>query len=154
MSSADCTQSGVGALQAVSICKRARLGCSNRSLEQLRCYTFVTSTYSSASGMPSRLHEDLLRLFQNRPALAAELARQALQAELPQYSEARVDSSNLSDLRPAELRADLVVVLMQEAPVHGIVVEVQLARDADKEYVWPRTSATSETASGHPYVCS
>lgn len=87
--------------------------------------------------MPSRLHEDLLRLFQNRPALAAELARQALQAELPQYAEARVDSTNLSDVRPAELRADLVVVLMQEGPVHGIVVEVQLTRDADKEYVWP-----------------
>lgn len=87
--------------------------------------------------MPSRLHEDTLRLFQNRPALAAELAREALKAELPEYSPARVDSANLSDLRPAEYRADLVILLTQDRPVHGIVVEVQLGRDDDKEYVWP-----------------
>jgi hypothetical protein len=87
--------------------------------------------------MPSRLHEDLLRLFENRPALAAELAREALHASLPEYTEARVDSANLSDLRPAEYRADLVVLLMRNEPVHGIVVEVQLARDVSKEYVWP-----------------
>lgn len=87
--------------------------------------------------MPSRLHEDLLRLFQNRPALAAELARGALHMRLPEYREARVDSADLSDLRPTEYRADLVILLRQDRPVHGIVVEVQLARDDDKEYVWP-----------------
>lgn len=87
--------------------------------------------------MPSRLHEDLLRLFQNRPALAVELVREALHASLPEYREARVDSANLSDLRPTEYRADLVILLTQDRPVHGIVVEVQLARDEDKEYVWP-----------------
>ena len=79
--------------------------------------------------MPSRLHEDLLRLFQNRPALAAEVAREALHARLPEYAEARIDSANLSDLRPAEYRADLVVLLLRDEPVHGIVVEVQLGRD-------------------------
>jgi|SRR5579872_1382345 len=87
--------------------------------------------------MPSRLHEDLLRLFQNRPALAAELAREALHANLPPFSEARVDSSNLNDIRPAEYRADLVVLLLTDRPIHGIVIEVQLARDEEKEYVWP-----------------
>ena len=90
-----------------------------------------------ASAMPSRLHEDLLRLFQNRPALAPELARSALRAELPPYTEVRVDSANLTELRPAELRADLVVLLMRAGPVHGIVIEVQLNRDDDKKYVWP-----------------
>lgn len=87
--------------------------------------------------MPSRLHEDLLRLFQNRPTLAAELAREALQMRLPEYREARVDSANLSDLRPTEYRADLVILLSRDRPVHGIVVEVQLTRDDEKEYVWP-----------------
>lgn len=87
--------------------------------------------------MPSRLHEDLLRLFQNRPALAAELAREALHAALPPFTEARVDSSNLSDIRPAEYRADLVVLLVRDRPMQGIVVEVQLTRDEEKEYVWP-----------------
>ncbi len=92
--------------------------------------------------MPSRLHEDLLRLFQNRPTLAAELAREALQANLPAFTEARIDSSNLSDIRPTEYRADLVILLMQDRPVQGIIVEVQLSRDRDKEYAWPA------------YVCS
>lgn len=87
--------------------------------------------------MPSRLHEDLLRLFENRPTLAAELAREALHANLPPFTEARVDSSNLSDIRPAEYRADLVVLLLKDRPVQGIVVEVQLTRDEEKEYVWP-----------------
>ena len=87
--------------------------------------------------MPSRLHEDLLRLFQNRPTLAAELAREALQADLPPFAEARVDSSNLNDIRPAEYRADLVVLLLRDQPVQGIVVEVQLTKDEEKEYVWP-----------------
>jgi Domain of unknown function (DUF4351) len=87
--------------------------------------------------MPSRLHEDLLRLFQNRPTLAAELAREALHVRLPEYTEARLDSTNLSDLRPAEYRADLVVLLLHDRPVHGIVVEVQLTRDEGKECAWP-----------------
>lgn len=87
--------------------------------------------------MPSRLHEDLLRLFQNRPSLAAELAQEALHVQLPDYDEARVESANLSDLRPAEYRADLVILLMGQGPIHGIVVEVQLAQDDDKKYVWP-----------------
>lgn len=87
--------------------------------------------------MPSRLHEDLLRLFHNRPALAVELVRESLHAKLPEYAEARIDSANLNDLRPAEYRADLVILLMQDRPVHGIIVEVQLARDEDKAFVWP-----------------
>lgn len=36
--------------------------------------------------MPSRPHEDLLRLFQNRPSLAAEVARPVLHAEPPPES--------------------------------------------------------------------
>lgn len=87
--------------------------------------------------MPSRLHEDLLRLFQNRPVLAAELAREALHATLPEFSEAHADSANLSDLRPTEYRADLVVLLRRKDVVYGIVVEVQLTRDQSKEYTWP-----------------
>lgn len=87
--------------------------------------------------MPSRLHEDLLRLFQNRPVLAAELVREALRATLPEFSEARADSANLSDVRPAEYRADLVILLRRDVVVYGIIVEVQLTRDPSKEYTWP-----------------
>jgi hypothetical protein len=87
--------------------------------------------------MPSQLHEALLLLFRNRPELAPELLRDALQVELPAYSEARIESAELSDIQPAEYRADLVVLLYEGKPVLGIVVEVQLRPDPDKRYSWP-----------------
>ena len=87
--------------------------------------------------MPSQLHEALLLLFRNRPALAPELLRDALQIELPVYAEARIDSADLTDIQPAEYRADLIVLLLHGAPVLGIVVEVQLSIDDRKSFVWP-----------------
>ncbi len=91
--------------------------------------------------MPSQLHEALILLFRNRPDLAPELIRDALRAELPHYDTARVDSADLTEVQPAEYRADLVVVLLQEQPVFGIVVEVQLASNEDKLYAWPAYTA-------------
>ncbi len=87
--------------------------------------------------MPSHLHEALLLLFRNRPELAPELLRHALNIPLPAYTEARIDSADLTDIQPAEYRADLVVLLLDGTPVLGIVVEVQLARDDRKDFVWP-----------------
>jgi hypothetical protein len=87
--------------------------------------------------MVSQLHEALLLLFRNRPTLAAELLRDALHVELPEYTEARVDSADLTDIQPAEYRADLVVLLLNGVPVLGIVVEVQLQSDDRKQFVWP-----------------
>jgi hypothetical protein len=87
--------------------------------------------------MPSQLHEALLLLFRNRPELAPELLRDALHIELPRYSEARIESAQLTDIQPAEYRADLVVLLYQGEPVLGIIVEVQLRPDEDKRYSWP-----------------
>jgi hypothetical protein len=65
--------------------------------------------------MPSYEHEGLIRLFRNRPELAPELLRDALRIELPAYSEARVESADLTDLEPAERHADLVVLLVDVA---------------------------------------
>jgi hypothetical protein len=87
--------------------------------------------------MPSQLHEALLYLFRNRPALAPELLRDSLRLALPGFTEARIDSADLTELQPAEYRADLVVLLLEVAPVCGIVVEAQLAPDERKRYVWP-----------------
>jgi hypothetical protein len=87
--------------------------------------------------MPSHLHEALLLLFHNRPALAPELLREALQVQLPDYTDVRIDSADLTDIQPAEYRADLVVLLLRDTPVLGIVLEVQLSSDEDKRYVWP-----------------
>jgi hypothetical protein len=87
--------------------------------------------------MPSQLHEVLLQLFRNRPELAPELLRDALHQELPRYTEARIDSADLTEVQPAEYRADLVVLLFEGVPVFGIIVEVQLSPDERKQYVWP-----------------
>jgi hypothetical protein len=56
--------------------------------------------------MPSRLHEVFLLLFRNRPPLAPRMLRDALQFALPSYSEVRIDSADLTDIQPAEYRAD------------------------------------------------
>jgi len=87
--------------------------------------------------MPSYLHELLLFLFRKRSTSAADLLRE-LDVRLPGHDGVCVESSNLNDLRPAEYDADLVLFLMRRSrKVLGIVVEVQLGRDADKPYTWP-----------------
>jgi hypothetical protein len=87
--------------------------------------------------MPSQLHEALLLLFRNRPTLAPDLMRDALHRELPPFTEARIGSGDLTDVKPVEYRADLVVLLLDGVPVYGIVVEAQLGRDPRKKFVWP-----------------
>jgi hypothetical protein len=87
--------------------------------------------------MLSLQHESMLLLFRNRPELAPELLRDVLHVEVPAYSEARVESAELTDVNPAEYRADLVVLLVDGQPVLGIVVEVQLGEDPRKRFTWP-----------------
>lgn len=87
--------------------------------------------------MPSQVHAALLLLFRNRPHLAPELLRDALHVELPPYTEARIESADLTDVQPAEYRADLVVLLYDGNPVLGIVVEAQLTPDDHKRFAWP-----------------
>ncbi|KFE65449.1 hypothetical protein DB31_1565 [Hyalangium minutum] len=82
-------------------------------------------------------HEGLLLLFRNRPALAPELLRDTLGLSLPPWTEARVESAELTQVVPTEYRADLVVLLSDSKPVFAIVVEVQLSRDEDKRMSWP-----------------
>ena len=67
--------------------------------------------------MPSLQHDALVLLFRNRPSLAAELLRDALHVPLPAYSEVRLESSDLTDVSPAEYRADLVLLLVDGSPV-------------------------------------
>ena len=87
--------------------------------------------------MVSWLHESHLLLFRNQPALAVQLMREALGVEVPAYREARVISADLTDIQPAEYRADIVVQLINDASVLGIVVEVQLSVDERKRFSWP-----------------
>lgn len=88
--------------------------------------------------MVSQRHETHLFLFRNQPTLAAELIRDALGGRLPRYSEARVVSADLTEVQPAEYRADMVIELRTDAAaVYGIVVEVQLREHHRKPFVWP-----------------
>ncbi|WP_437492043.1 hypothetical protein WME75_16925 [Sorangium sp. So ce1014] len=90
--------------------------------------------------MPSVTHEALVELFKNRPTLAAEMLQDALGQPIPAFTEARVESSDLTEIVPSDRRADVIVVLLvgdQRRPAMAIVVEVQLGVDPDKPYVWP-----------------
>jgi hypothetical protein len=62
--------------------------------------------------VPSILHEALVALFRNRPSLAPELLRDALHVEVPDWSEIRFENAELSEVVPAESRADLVLLRM------------------------------------------
>ncbi|WP_437763161.1 hypothetical protein WMF27_42495 [Sorangium sp. So ce281] len=89
--------------------------------------------------MPSVIHEALVELFKNRPTLAAEMLHDALGHPVPTFTEARVESSDFTEIVPSDRRADVVVLLVgeQQRPAMAVVVEVQLGVDPDKPYVWP-----------------
>jgi hypothetical protein len=89
--------------------------------------------------MPSSLHEAVAELFRNRPVLAAEVLGGFLHQDLPAFTEARLVAGDLPKLRPAERRADAVVMLYREqaTPLLGIIVEVQLKPVDQKRRSWP-----------------
>lgn len=89
--------------------------------------------------MPSQEHDGLVRLVELRPELAAELLALA-GVVAPPHDAAALSTAQLTDLEPAEYRADAVVVLQgsgSTSNVLGIVVETQLGRDGEKRWVWP-----------------
>ncbi|MBK6688043.1 MAG: hypothetical protein IPG45_26445 [Deltaproteobacteria bacterium] len=92
--------------------------------------------------MPSVLHEAILELFRSRTTLAPELLRDVLGVPVPDYERAVSVESTFTELVPTEYTADLVILLEDDEPVLGIVVEVQLARDPDKLYSWPFYAAS------------
>ena len=101
--------------------------------------------------MPSMAHEILVDLFKNRPSLGAELLSEALGIALPSYTEARLISIDLSQIRPAEYRADIVVLLLKgDVPVSVLIIEVQLGIDPRKRFTWPEYSMSSRAAHACP----
>src|SRR4051812_7318610 len=88
--------------------------------------------------MPTWDHEGIVELFRSDPRLAAELLREPLGLDLPAFSEARVEPSTMAELKPAEIHADLVIVLRAGSrPVLSIAIEVQRKEDPDKLFAWP-----------------
>src|SRR5947209_5163343 len=101
--------------------------------------------------MPSMAHEILVDLFKNRPSLAAEILVEVLGVSLPAYTEARIASADLTEIQPAEYRADVVVVLLdRDVPVRVLIVEVQLAVDSKKRFSWPAYVTVSRAVHGCP----
>jgi hypothetical protein len=95
------------------------------------------------------IHEVFVDLFKTRPSLAAELLVEVLGLSLPAYTEARLASIDLTEVAPAEYRADVVVVLLSgAAPVRAIIVEVQLAPDPRKRGSWPAYVAVAHARHG------
>jgi hypothetical protein len=79
------------------------------------------------------------RFFRNRLALAIRVLRNNFRLKLPAYPNVQLHSVDLTDLQPAEYRADLVMVLTDDdgTPVYGVIVEVQLSENQRKPFVWP-----------------
>jgi hypothetical protein len=101
--------------------------------------------------MPSMTHEVFVDLFKNRPALAAEMLAEVLDVSLPAYTEARLASADLTEIQPAEYRADVVVVLLAgDIAVRVVIVEVQLAADLRKRLSWPAYVTVSRAIHGCP----
>lgn len=82
-------------------------------------------------------HESLVELFRRRPLLAADLLERS--AGHPTHAtNAELLSTDLSELRPIELRADAVVLLNgHQARRTAVIVEVQRRPDASKRWSWP-----------------
>ncbi len=89
--------------------------------------------------MLSMDHEALVDLFRNRPTMAADMLREVFGRPMPAFKEARIEPTAMPEITPADRRADLVVVLLDDdrRPLLAIVVEVQLHRDPDKPFTWP-----------------
>jgi hypothetical protein len=96
-------------------------------------------------------HEILVDLFKNRPSLAAEILVEVLGLSLPAYTEARLASIDLTEIQPAESRADVVVLLLEGAiAVRVLIVEVQLAVDPRKRLRLPAYVTVSRALHGCP----
>ncbi|TDQ47570.1 hypothetical protein [Actinorugispora endophytica] len=92
--------------------------------------------------MPTKEHEFPIQLFRDSPALAALLLNRAFGLDVPSYTEARLESGDLTDCFPTEYRADAVVSLNADGLVLAVVVEVQRGRDRRKRLSWPVYLAT------------
>jgi hypothetical protein len=101
--------------------------------------------------MPSLLHQTIVRLFDEQPALLDELL--PTRRQRPPGRRLRPIASDLTTLVPAELRADLVIAEQHEdedGPHALYVVEVQLSAPPKKRRIWPHYSTSLHHRFGCP----
>jgi hypothetical protein len=102
--------------------------------------------------MPSLLHEGLLLLIRDQPELVATLLRSLLGVEVPRFTEARMAEAALHELVPVEYFADAVVLLLDERPVYGVIIEAQLQPDPRKLYTWPMYAVAARARYECPFA--
>lgn len=109
------------------IARRAGAFCVVKRCRSASPYAHALVPARTAAGAVPSLPELILHLLKT------------LEVDLPPYRDVRIVESDLTQLTPTEYRADLVVTLHDDkgVPVLGIVVEVQLRVDLDKEFSWP-----------------
>jgi hypothetical protein len=102
--------------------------------------------------MPSLLHEGILALVREKPAFAADLLRDVLHVPVPEFSSARLAEATLNSLVPTEYSADAVVLLGNDKPVFGIILEAQIRDDPQKFFTWPVYAVTARAQHRCPFV--
>jgi hypothetical protein len=102
--------------------------------------------------MPSLLHEGLIALIREKPEFAADLLREILHVQVPQFTEARLAEASLNELIPAEYHADAVVLFVDGRPVFGCIFEAQLQEDAGKRFTWPAYAINARARFKCPFV--
>lgn len=93
--------------------------------------------------MLSRNHEMLVEMVRERPALAADLLRWVRPALVPPFHEAKLESGDLSEHRPAAYHADALVTIHGDDDPYAVLVEVQRKKDDRKSFSWPVYLATA-----------
>jgi hypothetical protein len=102
--------------------------------------------------MPSLLHEGILELVRERPEFVADLLRELLHVDVPAFTEARLADATLTQTIPTEYRADAVVLLIDDQPVFGCIIEAQLGIDAQKSFSWPVYAVNARARYRCPFV--
>jgi hypothetical protein len=108
--------------------------------------------------LPGLAHEGLIELLRRNPLLAVALLTD-LGLTVPAGGDAALTAADLSSARPAELRADAVVIIEAREGGRGtpagklaVVIEVQTVPDNGKRRVWPAYLALARAQHDCPAV--
>jgi hypothetical protein len=92
--------------------------------------------------MPSPRHDALNALFRGRPELAAELISKLTDARLPPDAPAQLVDSTFNEHPSTDFPSDSVITVgPPQAPIHGIIVEIEQGKRDSKRRQLPRYAA-------------
>jgi hypothetical protein len=92
--------------------------------------------------MPSPRHDTINKLFRERPEAAVEILRDLMGVDVPAIASVRLERNDFNDRPSKDFQPDTVITVgSAQAPIHGIVVEVQQVKAAEKRRQLPRYAA-------------